>query len=293
MTASEPRPIGYEVRADRPDGVSVCICTAGRVHELERCLESIRDSSAQPAAVYISDDSHSSEIAALGAKYDVHYSLGPARGLCANRNSVVAQAATSHVTLIDDDGVFGPNFIRDAIALLPTLTAAEIVSGTVIDGDRRIGPTTTTYLGFFTATSAQRVTSFNLNANLIPRGAFDLAAFDERIEFGYEDMDLAAGLMAHGFVITYMPHLANFHLPPGDVASPKRREREVERARYLVALKRRSYRHRRPRIAQACYALAAGVHSVAHAAKTRASLVEPIHDMAHAWSLATRSPRAS
>ncbi|MGO9971656.1 MAG: glycosyltransferase family 2 protein [Solirubrobacteraceae bacterium] len=273
--------------------ISVCICTSGRTDELDRCLASIRDGSAQPARVHVSDDSRSRGTASLCATYGVEYVAGPARGLCANRNHVIAQADTSHVTLIDDDGVFGPHFLRDTTALLDSLGERELVCGTVVERSGPVGPTRSSYLGFFTEATRRAATAFHLNANVIPRSAFEYAAFDERIEYGYEDMDVAARLLAAGFSVTYTPHLVNYHLPPPRNTFDRTREQTSERARYLVALKSRGYRHRTPLAAQLAYATIAMTHSVYHEARNRRSVLAPIGDMSLAWKLARSAEAAT
>ena len=268
--------------------ITVCICTIGRLDELGRCLTSIRAGTAQPAAIIVSDDSQSSEVAALCARFGATYQDGPARGLCANRNHVVARVQTSHVTLIDDDAVFGVDFIRDATALLASLGPQEIVTGTLVDGSFRLGPSRPTYLGFFSGTVPARTQCFHLNANVLPHSAFAMAGFDERIEYGYEDMDFAAQLLRKGFVIRCVPELENRHLPGDEPDVRATRVRQERRARFLVALKLRSYRHVRPAPAQAGFAVIATAHAVAHAARAGKSLLTPFLDMAFAWRTARR-----
>jgi hypothetical protein len=263
--------------------LSVCICTSGREAELERCLRSIAAGSARPAAVYVSDDSHSHRIERLCAEHGADYAKGPARGLCANRNSVISPVETSHVSLIDDDAVFGGDFIRDAIALLPELGPREIVSGRTRERTGLVGPVRTTYLGFFTAATPDTATCIHLNANVLPRFAFDLARFDERIEYGNEDIELLAHLATHGFTIRFAAQLVNTHLPPNDARVRAERRRQEGRARYYVSLRLRAYRHARPRAAQTAYTAIAAAHALAHAAKTGGSLRAPCEDMAQAW----------
>lgn len=280
-----PRGSGGSDPGTSQRAITVCICTIGRLDELERCLASIRAGTAQPAAIIVSDDSRSSGVAALCDRFGAIYRDGPARGLCANRNRVVAAVQTSHVTLIDDDCVFGVDFIRDATALLPSLGPCEIVAGTLVDRSVRLSPTRATYLGFFSGTTPACAQCFHVCANVLPHSAFATAEFDERIEYGYEDMDFSAQLLKKGFSIRCAPELETCHLPRDEPEVTAVRVRQEQRARFLVALKLRSYRHVRPASAKAVFAVIATAHAVAHAARARSSLVTPFHDMAFAWRM--------
>jgi hypothetical protein len=198
----------------------------------------------------------------------------------------MANVQTSHVSLIDDDGVFGADFIRAATALLHDLGPSEMVTGTLVEGSVVGEPARATYLGFFAGTSPARARSFHLNANVLPVSAFAHARFDERIEYGYEDMDVAEQLLAQGFTVRCEPELENRHLPPDDAAVKATRVRQERRARFLVALKLRYYRHTRPAPAEAGFVVIATAHAVAHAVRARTSLLAPFEDMAFAWRTA-------
>jgi GT2 family glycosyltransferase len=275
-------------QAPRPAGISVCICTIGRARLLCRCLESIRAGSEQPLAVCVSDDSGGRDVNDVCAKFGATYLVGPRRGIAANRNHVVKEARTSHVALLDDDVEVGPNFFRDAAQIMRRLRSDEIASGTVVKEGVPTLPSRPGYLGFFSEATPDTVACFHLNANVIPTCAFEIAAFDERIEYGYEDMDLATRLLRAGFRISHWPHLVTYHPQADGVDADPRRHRQSERARYLVALER--HRHGRSGWAGAgVYAFVAAMHSVLHAIKVGESPVSPIADMHDAWRLYRRA----
>jgi GT2 family glycosyltransferase len=221
--------------------------------------------------VVVSNDSRDPKFAAAVqakcGRFDfVRYVEGPRRGLCANRNHVIRNADTSHVSLIDDDGVVGRDFVDRATRLIDRYPDRIITGDVLEDGVRRTPPTNPTFLGHFgkAVRPGERLENINLNCNVLPRRAFNVALFDESIAYGYEDMDLCAQLLTAGFEIVHIPELVNQHLPPAvDPAVLAFRASQAERAR-LKVLWRRWFRHdRRPLIGSIVYS-AAVAHLLAH-----------------------------
>jgi GT2 family glycosyltransferase len=231
--------------------ITVCICTNDRPAELERCLMSIGAGTALPAEVIVSDDTREASVSEtirdVCARYDyVRYEVGPRRGLCRNRNAVIAAARTSHVSLLDDDGIIGPQFIERAVAAISE-HPDRIFTGDVIEsGIGHCIPTNPTRWGHFgkPVGRGEGFRNVQLNCNIFPRQAFFDAAFDERLVYGYEDTDLCDRLVRRGWRIDHCPHLVNEHQPPsrGD------RTWQAERERFVVLFRIRSKADRlRPR----------------------------------------------
>jgi GT2 family glycosyltransferase len=104
------------------------------------------------------------------------------------------------------------------------------------NGTQRTAPSRPTFLGHFGGPVQTDIETVNLNSNIFPREAFNDALFDERIEWGYEDMDLCCQLITKGYRITHEPSLLTDHLPPKkDTLSF---EIKSERARIYTSLKR-------------------------------------------------------
>lgn len=224
--------------------LTVCICTSGRPQELERCLESIANGTQLPIEVIVSDDSrekiNAHRIEGVCNLYPfVRYVEGPQRGLCPNRNHAICQSRTSHVSLIDDDGVVGNDFIRLAMVAIGKYPL-KIISGDVLESGKILTPpTNSTRWGHFGAAlqPGELLRNVNLNCNVFPRAAFVDAAFDELLVYGYEDTDLCDRLIQSGWEIKHHPELVNQHLPPtrGDG-----RPWMAERERFVVLFRLRS-----------------------------------------------------
>jgi len=251
--------------------LSICICTVNRPAVLERCLESIYGGSMLPTAVLVSDDSPDP-----GRNRDicsrfpmVSYCEGPRRGLCANRNFVIAQATTDFVSLLDDDAVMGQDFVARSFPLLRELDKKTLVTGDVVDYGRLVIPRNPSFLGFFERLPEGRNETINLNSNLLPRAAFDQVQFDEEIAYGYEDMDLCSHLLSLGYEIRYEPNLMNEHFPP-PLTDEQTRARRIksERARFHTSVKR-YFRWERNWTKGGAYLLVAPLHRAAHALKVR------------------------
>jgi len=272
-------------------GLTICICTSGRPGVLERCLDSIVAGMKLPGAehsgaefpgaklpgagVIVSDDSAEPGLAAqiqkVCSRYEfVTYVEGPRRGLCANRNHVIRQATSSHVSLIDDDGVVSADFVERALAAIAE-QPGKIITGDVIEeGIGRCPPTNPRFLGHFgkPVRPGERLMNIHLNCNAFPRHAFDVAAFDESIVYGYEDTDLCAQLLAKGYEIIYVPELVNEHRPPKRAADGAARRWQQERARFYVTVRRHG-KWQRSLVRLVAFVLVAPVHLGLHTVKRR------------------------
>ncbi len=258
-----------------PVTLSLCICTSGRPAELRRCLESIAHGTRLPLEAIVSDDSREEGIAqsirdVCDAFDFVRYVEGPRRGLCANRNRVISEARGTHVSLLDDDATVGHEFVEGAIAAAAAHVEA-IISGSVSEsGSPPLPPTNPTSLGHFgrPVSPGERLENLQLNCNVIPREAFDVATFDETIGYGYEDTDLCAQLIAAGFRIVHVPELVNAHLPPAPLKVGQERYWQAERARFYTSLRKR-LRWQRNWPGAAAFMAIAPAHFAIHALKRR------------------------
>jgi glycosyltransferase involved in cell wall biosynthesis len=238
-------------RNEKPT-LSICICTANRPAVLRRCLASI----------------DGSETAAVCGDFSfVRYLRGPRHGLCANRNVLIAAAQGQYIALLDDDAEVMPTFVRLAHELTARADGRTIFTGDVLqNGIDRVTPHNPTFLGHFgrPLSPIQPNETVQLNCNLFPRSAFNGVRFDERIIYGYEDMDVCQQMLATGHRIEYRPELVNLHLPrpkPADVR--KTQVQQMERARYYTSLKRYLLWQSRPFRAFA-YAALAPLHQAVH-----------------------------
>ncbi len=263
------------------DGISltICICTSGRPTQLARCLNSFACGSIPPTQVVVSDDSRDVALAdevrrACSLYRFVRYVQGPRQGLCANRNHVVRQSCTSHVSLIDDDGVAHPNFVQRAHELIARFPDTVWTGSVMEDGTRLTPPSNPTFLGHFgrVPRPSEPLRNIHLNCNILPRAAFAAVGFDEAIDYGYEDTDLCAQLLASGFMIRHDPELVNSHVPPSREDAPSGRHWLAERARFYCTIRRHLKWQFSPLHAIG-FAVVAPLHLAAH----RLRLGQPLH----------------
>ena len=273
-TNSTPKPL-----ADA--SVTICVCTRDRPYNLHACLKSIADGEVLPAEVIVSDDGADvASTTGLCAEFPfVRCVAGPHRGLCANRNHVIAQVRTSHVSLLDDDAVVDRNFVKLALEHARKGDQRIIVTGNILEmGERLICPGDSDFCGHFTygpphpkwwKRGTGRFETIQLNCNLFPTKAFSEASFDELIEFGFEDMDLCSDLLARGYRIEWDPAMVNNHLPPARKDNEQsKRHRLWTQARYYTSLKRYFVWNRQPHLGFA-YLLIAPTKVILHSIKWR------------------------
>ena len=197
----------------------------------------------------------------------VEYVTGPHRGLCANRNAVVRLVDQGYLSLIDDDGSVGEDFILTLRFLLASLKGKVILTGDVLEYGGRTVPHNPSFWGHFTAKPRGQFKTLALNCNCFPASAFRIASFDESLVYGYEDMDLCSHLLTKGYRIQYEPTLLNSHEPPPrDEYANKSRYRHSQRARFQTSLKRYVlWEHNY--VKAAVYCIAAPIHRMLHAVK--------------------------
>jgi GT2 family glycosyltransferase len=252
-------------------GLSICICTKGRYALVERCLQSIFAGKAFPTAVLVSDDADDSDemLGVQRAFPQVVFLRGPKRGLCANRNHVIRHVRTEYLSLVDDDAVLGNSFVSGVFALLPELQDKVVVTGDLIEDDVLLSPSNPSFWGYFAEPPTLRNETIHLNSNVFPSKAFSQVRFDEKIAYGYEDMDVCSQLLALGYEIRHEPALVNYHVPPAtNFPVPKSRELQRERARFYTSV-RRYFIWEKKWVKGCAYVLLAPLHRIGHALKMR------------------------
>jgi glycosyltransferase involved in cell wall biosynthesis len=224
--------------------LTICICTNDRPEVLLRCLDSIRAGARLPDEVIVSDDSKDESNQRQNQQIVEQFAFatyltGPRRGLCANRNHVIKNSKTSHLSLLDDDAIVSAEFV-ERLVLSISQNRNSIVTGSVIENGRVLTPPLNPgVFGHFAVPVIDGVQPLNihLNCNAIPRLAFASAAFDENLVYGYEDRDLCDRLIKRGWGIVYDDSLVNTHMPP---TIDKMKNVLAERERFVVILRMKS-----------------------------------------------------
>jgi GT2 family glycosyltransferase len=246
--------------------LAVCVCTRNRPVSLERCLRSVTRGDPRVAEVIVSDDSTDGEtLALIGAKFPaVRYLEGPRRGLAANRNHAVRHVQAPFLLFLDDDMTLGSGFL-DAIErchATRSRSQTTIATGGVQEGSALVPPGEQRFLGFMdrVPTRDNGLTAVAFPATAFPRRLFEELRFDERLIYGYEDVDLAVRARKHGYEIIRCREAINDH-----ERSPINRDmyrRHIEAARLYVTFKRYAFteEHRAKALA---FALVAPLHLIA------------------------------
>ena len=255
------------------NSITVCICTRDRADSLRTCLQSIAQQTIPPDEILVSDDSVDSvETETVCSEFSlVTYMRGPQTGLCSNRNKVIAAAQSSYISLIDDDGVMAADFIARAREHATKDGPRTITTGSVLEFGRLLfHPGSPDIWGNFTQNAGRRgIETIQLNSNLFPRVAFDVASFDELIQYGFEDMDLCSHLLSEGYVISWDPEMINSHFPPAQShAMSEERFCLWEQARYYTSLKR-NFIWNNKRAFGVFYVCAAPLYTMAFSARWR------------------------
>ncbi len=225
--------------------LSVCITTMNAVDALNSCLQALWQSSIKPSYVIVSDDSLAPEIQQQNRhivdQYPrTDYVIGPHKGVCANRNWALKHLPPSDfVAFIDDDISVESDFIAKAIARYKTLTP-QARERTFLTGGT---PTKLSFRGFFRPSKEPECV--DLHTAVFPVAFFDLAQWDEKIFFGYEDTLLCLEAIKNGFNILHCPELKVTDTRPsqstlnvGGVGKLTQYDIYVEAARLYVGIER-------------------------------------------------------
>jgi len=249
--------------------VSVCICTRNRPSELAQTLASLSSSTYPISQVVVSDDGHdgSTESVCHAAEVDVDYVLGPRRGLGANRNRALAAVRCELVLFLDDDCLLRPDFLEVAIGRIRSAEQRHGEGRVIVSGRERnrghiVSAGDQTFLGFQSRLyiSDEGLRSIVINATVFPVSVFRSLAFDPRLVYGYEEVDLASRAAASGWMIVQCDDAVNDHRP--SARGRQGYDRHVEASRLYVTLRRYARTDRTPARA-AVYAIVAPGHVLA------------------------------
>jgi GT2 family glycosyltransferase len=204
----------------RPD-VTLCICSYNRPDELRRALQSVVASNSRQHPVLVSDDSanHQTILDVVADFPGVECVRGPRLGVGANRRATSQRVHTSHLIFIDDDAVVGPDFFPVVERIIDESTEHDVVTGHIInhytDGEVQAKrPGSADFLGFETRPWGQgHGNMIEMNATVFPRAAFDEVAFDPRLKYGYEELDISRQLVAAGYRVRFDDRLFVDHYP--------------------------------------------------------------------------------
>jgi len=272
--------------------IGLCIVTKDRPAELQRCLQSIARADVMPDEVIVSDDSDNDK-ATMEVCNDfpfVRYIRGPQRGLAANRNSAIRACSADYIAIPDDDSLISVNFVHVAKTLASRSEGHTVFTGKVLEGNNGVlvEPTNPTFWGHFGRKPQGRpLEMVNGNCSLFPHSAFRIAEFDERIEYGCEEMDMCTHLLSLGYRFEYHPELVVRHLqPPMSEERQKKREEQSQRMRFYTSLKRYYLWQRKP-LKAIVYVPLAVAHQMVSCIKERkyAGAVRVIPNMAAALRL--------
>lgn len=199
--------------------ITLCICTMNRPDDLERCLKSVFQSTELPDEIIVSDDSSNAQPnQVVVAQFPtVIYQTGPRRGLGPNRNACIQKATGSHIIFIDDDVQVPPNFFalaKTAIAHSPTQTLITGYEMNHSKGEaRKVVAHNPDFWGFQQVPVQDRCQAIVINATIFPCVLFAEAQFDERLRYGYEELDIARHAVALGYQICFQANLYVDHYP--------------------------------------------------------------------------------
>ena len=247
--------------------ISICIPTRDRPDDLSECIKAIFASSVPALEIVVSDDSTDDRTRLmLETRYPhVTYVSGPRKGLGPNRNSAIEAATGEWILFLDDDARLGADFLAN---MSPMLIACgdrrEILTG----AEQRepgglIFPHDQTFLGFQSRVyeQAEKINTVVINATLFPADLFELVRFDDRLIYGYDEVDIAARARAEGYDILLCPTAINLHRP-----SPVNRDYyrpHTEAARIYVTFKKYLATQHKP-LKSLAFLVASFLHTISY-----------------------------
>jgi GT2 family glycosyltransferase len=197
--------------------VSICVCTRNRPEELRRCLTSILGSAYPVAQTVVSDDSTDGRTRSMVRAHfaRMEYLEGPRRGLGANRNHALSAATGDFVLFMDDDACLGEQFIERSLRAVHPNERRVIISGCVAEHGQLIRAHDQTFLGYQRVVyrPGQPLKTIVMSSSLFPRSLFAQVRFDDKLRYGYDEVDIASQALAHGYAIVPCDDAVNSHYP--------------------------------------------------------------------------------
>jgi GT2 family glycosyltransferase len=229
---------------------------------LARALASLAASEVPVEQIVVSDDGDppSDAVAAMCTRSpNITYTQGPRRGLCANRNHALARANGDAVLFLDDDAAIASDFFTRILRVRGAAAdpARLIVTGSELRDGHLILPHEQSFLGFQDVPYRGHdcVRTIVMNATVFPRALFHNVQFDERLTYGYDEVDLATRAVASGFEIAIVEDAQVEHFP--SAVHRQDQDANVDAARLYVTTKRYAVTQRNPRKAIAYFVVAA------------------------------------
>ena len=164
---------------------------------------------------------------------------------------------------LDDDALLGEEFLARVEACLDEVEGdvrqRTIVTGRELNRGNLVAPRDVDFLGFQRRTyrDGETMRTVVINAAVWPRRLFDTVAFDERLRYGSDEVDLSYAALAAGYRIRDCPLAINDHLP-----SPRGRgdyELDAHASRLRAGVKR-NWRVKRSPARTIAYAAVAPLH---------------------------------
>ncbi|PTW60424.1 GT2 family glycosyltransferase [Breoghania corrubedonensis] len=226
-----------------PQTIGVMICTAHRPNMLRRCIDSILAQQVPEGWRFeicvVENDAephsrHVVEVAADLGTAPIHYYQEPRRGIPIARNRTLEVALArgyDWIALIDDDELAHPDWLARHIEAALRYKA-DVVCGPVQRKYEQLPPEwwkalkPAATLAGAVLEEAPTNNTFLSSALIRPDGS-DLS-FDERLTFGYEDIDFFRRAHAKGHRIVWMPDAIVEEEIPASRVEPERLLSRVE-----------------------------------------------------------------
>lgn len=262
--------------------LALCICTMNRPDELRTALQSVLEGTGRPTQIIVSDDGDGTAEAVAAEFPGVIYQAGPRRGLPANRNACLRKLDAELVAFIDDDVRVSRDFIKRA----REARTDRITTGWELNfggpEPRRVQPSNASFLGFQKSLPRDTYRSIVINATVFPTHVFSNIEFDERVRYGYEEIDVARHALALGWQITLDVELWVEHHPSPANRAAYAGELAVSRL-YMTHKAYREYERNLPKAI--LFNLVGGAHFVAFALRHRRAPKAIASTLARVWRL--------
>lgn len=275
--------------------ISVCICTRNRPAELQRCLQSLRESSHPIDEAVVADDSTDERTAQMLASSQggssIIYVRGPGRGLGANRNRALSVASGDYILFLDDDACLGREFIERAVACRGQskefASDRVVVSGCENNRGEIVKAHEQSFLGFQNVhyRHATGLNTIVINSTLFPKSLFSAVRFDERLVYGFDEVDVALQAVRCGYRIVHSDDAINFHYP--SLVNRSYYEPHLDVSRLYITFKRYAIYERTP-LKALIFVVLASAHCMLASIKRRG-----ITGLTDAWRAITTAARLS
>jgi GT2 family glycosyltransferase len=175
-----------------------------------------------PDNIIVSDDSteESLKLSTSGEFPDVTFLTGPKQGVGRNRNHILSAVKSDFIAFLDDDALLDKHFISNATSLIEahgTDRDKTIWTGIELNNGREVAPNDQSFLGFQKRRyrAGDPLRTMVINSAIIPTVLAKTIGFDDRLIYGYEEVDFTTRATAAGAIIRFSRCLMNHHHPSG------------------------------------------------------------------------------